>query len=72
MRSFVEKCFGNRRSTRGKFPEVGLLKNQIRFKWKPRWHIGDAVEKTVEWSKVYLADGDVNCIMEKQIREYMG
>lgn len=24
------------------------------FGWKPRWHIGEAVEKTVEWTKVYL------------------
>ena len=38
--------------------------------WRPRWHIGDAVEKTVEWSKVYLAGGDVNSVMEKQIKEY--
>ena len=54
------------------FLKLDCSKIKSALKWKPRWHIGDAVEKTVEWSKVYLADGDVNCIMEKQIREYMG
>lgn len=38
--------------------------------WRPRWHISEAVEKTVEWSKVYLSGGDVCKVMESQIREY--
>jgi len=37
--------------------------------WKPRWNIETAVEKTVEWSKMYLANKDVNKIMEDQIQE---
>lgn len=40
--------------------------------WKPRWHISDAVEKTVEWSKCYFNGEDVSAVMEKQIREYLG
>lgn len=39
--------------------------------WKPRWHITDAIEKTVEWSRAYLAGEDVNAVMEKQINEYI-
>lgn len=39
--------------------------------WKPRWHITDAIEKTVEWSKAYLNGGDVSAVMEKQINEYL-
>lgn len=39
--------------------------------WKPRWHITDAVEKTVEWSKVYLNAGDINTVMDKQIKDYL-
>lgn len=38
--------------------------------WKPRWHITDAIEKTVEWSRAYLAGEDINSVMEKQINEY--
>lgn len=39
--------------------------------WKPRWHIDGAVEKVVGWSRAYLSGGDVNAVMEKQIREYL-
>lgn len=39
--------------------------------WKPRWHISDAVEKTVEWSKEYLSGGNISAVMEKQIKEYL-
>lgn len=39
--------------------------------WKPRWHITDAIEKSVEWSRAYLAGEDINAVMEKQINEYI-
>lgn len=39
--------------------------------WKPRWHIDDAVEKTVEWSKAYLAGQNIDHVMERQIAEYL-
>ena len=39
--------------------------------WTPRWHIKDAIEKTVEWSRAYLAGEDVSAVMEKQIKEYI-
>jgi CDP-glucose 4,6-dehydratase len=41
------------------------------FGWSPRWHIDDAVEKTVEWTKAYLGGGDVRLVMEKQIDEFL-
>lgn len=40
--------------------------------WKPRWHIQDAVEKTVEWSKAYFSGDNIRSIMDKQIKEYLG
>ena len=39
--------------------------------WSPRWHISDAVEKIVEWSRAYLAGEDTLAIMDKQIDEYL-
>ena len=39
--------------------------------YSPRWRIGKAVEKTVEWSKVWAAGGDAQECMRKQIREFM-
>lgn len=42
------------------------------FGWTPRWSVSDAVEKTVEWSKVYSNDGDIVACMEQQIEEFFG
>ena len=41
------------------------------FGWQPRWGIEKAVEKTVEWTRVYLDGGNIDEIMEKQIHEYL-
>jgi CDP-glucose 4,6-dehydratase len=38
--------------------------------WNPEWNIRTAVEKTVEWSKVYLSGGDILDNMDKQIKEF--
>ncbi len=42
------------------------------FGWKPRWSVNEAIEKTVEWSKVYLSGGDVCGCMDSQIKEFFG
>lgn len=39
--------------------------------WSPRWHIDEAIAKTVEWSKGYQNNSDINAIMAAQIREYL-
>lgn len=41
------------------------------FKWKPRWGIKKAIEKTIEWSKVWQSGKDVREIMNKQIEEFV-
>lgn len=42
------------------------------FGWKPIWHIDEAVRKTVEWDKAYLADEKlVLSVMNKQIEEFL-
>ncbi len=40
------------------------------FAWRPRWHIEQAVEKTVEWSKCYRAGGNLSACMDRQIIEF--
>jgi len=40
------------------------------FGWQPRWHVEEAIEKTVEWSKVYASNGDIPACMEAQIQEF--
>ena len=41
------------------------------FNWMPRWGVRQAVEKTVEWSKVYLNSENVAECMDRQIKEFM-
>jgi len=40
------------------------------FNWLPKWTIDKAVEKTVEWTKSYLENKQMEC-MDNQIREYV-
>ena len=39
--------------------------------WTPRWNLGTAMEKIVEWSKVWLDGGDVRKCMDTQIAEFL-
>lgn len=40
------------------------------FGWAPKWSVEDAVARTVEWSKNWIAGGSVEACMEQQIREF--
>ena len=40
------------------------------FGWRPVWDLSVAIEKVVEWSKVWLAGGDVAACMDAQIAAY--
>lgn len=53
------------------FLKLDCSKLKSIMKWKPRWHIEDAIEKTVEWTKVYFEHGDISAIMDRQIREFV-
>ncbi|HHV10266.1 MAG TPA: CDP-glucose 4,6-dehydratase [Clostridiales bacterium] len=53
------------------FLKLDCSKIKNKLNWYPRWHIGNAIEKTVEWTKVYMENGDINKIMDKQIKEYL-
>lgn len=54
------------------FLKLDCSKIKKTFGWKPRWHVEEAVEKTVEWSKVYFAGGDIPACMDRQIQEFFG
>ena len=48
--------------------DCSLLKNT--FSWQPRWHIEEAIQKTCEFSKVWLQKGNVSEEMDKEIKEF--
>lgn len=53
------------------FLKLDCSKLKSVFGWKPRWHMDEAVEKTAEWTKVWLAGGDIPAEMDRQIALYM-
>lgn len=40
------------------------------FGWKPRWNLETAVEKVIEWTKIWRDGGNVRPCMDRQIREF--
>lgn len=52
------------------FLKLDCSKLKTTFGWKPRWTVEDAIEKTVEWTKVYLTNESVPAVMDKQIIEF--
>lgn len=40
------------------------------FGWKPRWHVKDAVEKSVEWYKAWIAKDRMIQVTDKQIEAF--
>jgi CDP-glucose 4,6-dehydratase len=53
-----------------KFLKLDITKAKKVLGWKPRLNVNKAVELTVEWSKEYLAGGDIVNCMDRQIKDY--
>lgn len=52
------------------FLKLDCSKIKSVFGWKPRWGVADAIEKTVEWSKVFYEKRNIPACMDKQIEEF--
>lgn len=52
------------------FLKLDCSKLKASFDWRPRWHIAEAIEKVVEWTKIWRSGGDVSAEMDRQILEY--
>ncbi|MEF9945177.1 MAG: CDP-glucose 4,6-dehydratase [Lachnospiraceae bacterium] len=53
------------------FLKLDCSKVKTRFGWNPKWHVKDGIEKTVEWTKVYMAKEDVSACMNRQINSFL-
>ena len=53
------------------FLKLDCSKIKSVFGWKPKWNIAKAIEKTVEWTKEYLSDGNISECMDRQIKEFL-
>lgn len=52
------------------FLKLDCSKIRSVFDWSPKWDIRDAIEKSVEWYKVYRDKADVVQCMNRQIKEF--
>lgn len=57
--------------------EAGFLKldcSKLKsvFGWKPRWHIQEAVTKTVEWTRAWMSGENIPAEMDREIRSFLG
>ena len=49
------------------FLKLDCAKIKKTLDWQARWHIADAINQTVAWSKAWLAGEDMNVVTERQI-----
>ncbi|MFT5874306.1 MAG: CDP-glucose 4,6-dehydratase, partial [Clostridium sp.] len=52
------------------FLKLDCSKIKKTFGWSPRWSVEIAIEKTVQWSKCYFEQNDIDECMNKQITEF--
>ena len=53
------------------FLKLDCSKIKAVFNWSPRWNIKMAIEKTIEWAKIYRQKGNISECMEKQIKTFL-
>lgn len=75
-RDFLPELAWENRAEKNAPHEANFLKlecSRIKtiFGWKPRWHIDEAIKQTVNWTKVWLDNGDVAAEMDREIEEFM-
>lgn len=64
------ECKGDSGPHEANFLKLDCSKLKRTFGWSPTWNVENAVQKVVEWSKVYLNQGNVTKCMHVQIDEF--
>ena len=54
-----------------RFLKLDCSKLKAAMGWQPKWHIEEAVGKTVAWAKAWQNNDNISLLMEKQIREFL-
>lgn len=52
------------------FLKLDCSKIKKNFHWLPRYHIKEAIQKTIDWTKAYFCNENMSFIMERQITEF--
>lgn len=53
------------------FLKLDCSKIKSKFGWQPTWNISRALDKVVDWTKVYLEEGSCPAVMDKQINDFL-
>ena len=53
------------------FLKLDVSKLKAGLGWRPRWTVEEALEKTAEWYKCWMAGGDICGCMEAQVAAYL-
>lgn len=53
------------------FLKLDCSKIKAVFDWTPRWNIEQAIDKVIEWTKVYQSGGNLSDCMARQIKDFM-
>lgn len=53
------------------FLKLDCSKAKSVLNWKPIWNVATAVQKTVEWSKAYYGNQEIEKITQEQLEEYL-
>lgn len=54
------------------FLKLDCSRLKMRFGWKTKWNVQEAIGRTVEWFKAYYGDEDIEDLTERQIKAFMG
>lgn len=54
------------------FLKLDCSKLKKTFGWETTWSVAEAVDKTVEWTRAWLAGENVASVMDRQIQEFLG
>ena len=52
------------------FLKLDCAKIKKVFYWQPTWHIEEAIQKTVEWTRIWLNNGNISECMDDQILNF--
>lgn len=53
-----------------KFLRLDSSKARKRLGWKPRWRVGQAIDRIIEWTRAYQSASDMRAVCLEQISEY--
>ncbi|MBQ9097927.1 MAG: CDP-glucose 4,6-dehydratase [Clostridia bacterium] len=53
------------------FLKLDCSKLKSTFGWRPTWNLADAIQRVVEWTRIYRDQGDIVAVMNQQIDAFL-